>query len=517
MTRAPDWLGGVVSRISRLSRPARDARIKAGKSKSLREIRDSLPSSSVTMRDSFNVYAAMDATRYSVVSQNGERVDQMQIRFENALRFGRLMPDVAFIEQVIRPLVTWLKALSYLPDDGEFAKIAECAKALLKHIIVPESATRRTLQQFGSTEQLDRRDNPTEIARGFVEWTIPLLYRFVFILKAMATGERCTDTCAKLLASIERHDAPDSVCEIDDGPAEDSDATERITIVRPSVEWAKQAACLTEQAICQLDSTIVPRVPKQTSASEPDTTIDSGIVEGRSIESHGASPHAGAGGHIASERVTPSSGMAIHALEDTLRVRLAGDSIAYAAHAAREASRTIKAASQTARDASREARRALRYQQQQRDTRLSDVEEGIQEDHGAAGGTPLRRRDSAITLAMTPVSVSNRLATTRPPRPARSETPANERQRDTKPDRKRSSSVLEVRATVHPRAVTTREMGTQTDAPSFVARMKGDPEWRTNPVWWLPRVEDQTPAERALRIDRYSSYEELDHGESFLI
>ncbi len=60
-------------------------------------------------------------------------------------------------------------------------------------------------------------------------------------------------------------------------------------------------------------------------------------------------------------------------------------------------------------------------------------------------------------------------------------------------------------------------MGTQTDAPSFVARMKGDPDWKTNPVWWLPRVEEQTPAERALGIARYSSYEALDHGESMLI
>ncbi|RKP46615.1 hypothetical protein D7S86_24270 [Pararobbsia silviterrae] len=175
------------------------------------------------MREDFLAQAARLAIEHGAVSTNGERVVQMFERFRDALQSGEVMPDADFAARVIRPFVTWLSALTHVPDEGAYGQVAQCAGRLLKHIVVPESGTRRTLQQFGSTEQLDVRDSAPEIAQSFVEWTIPLLHRFVTILAALALGAPCVDSIPKLLKSIERHEQPDR----GDEAETPSDATRR--------------------------------------------------------------------------------------------------------------------------------------------------------------------------------------------------------------------------------------------------------------------------------------------------
>ena len=151
---------------------------------------------------SFNRAAARDAIGAATVAQNAARVARMLDRFERALRHGEPMPDTTFAEQVMRPFVTWLKALTYLPDEGEFTSVAPCAQALLEHVPMPDSHERRPLREFGSTERLDARDDEVRVARSFVVSTIPLLQRFVSLLEALATGLHCNDRFARLLDVI---------------------------------------------------------------------------------------------------------------------------------------------------------------------------------------------------------------------------------------------------------------------------------------------------------------------------
>ncbi|HTJ92160.1 MAG TPA: hypothetical protein VL424_03500 [Pararobbsia sp.] len=172
------------------------------------------PASAALAHDTLNLLAAMEAMHYDVVARNAERVDQMLERFELMLRRGDPFPDGAFVEDVIRPFVTWLTSLTYLPDDGDFSEIGQCARSLLRHVPMdaPESTTQKTLarsrpfREFGSTERLDSHEDAAQVAHSLVDWTIPLLYRFVVLLKCLATGEPCTDTWRSLLEAIERHE-----------------------------------------------------------------------------------------------------------------------------------------------------------------------------------------------------------------------------------------------------------------------------------------------------------------------
>ena len=203
MSQAAGCFSGLVSRISR-SRGA----VSAPTSDRCARHDDTLPNG-VANPLAFNTVAALDATRYACVGTNAERIGLLHERYFDVLHFGHPMPDAVFIEQVTRPLVTWLKALSYLPDEGQFSDIGVCARELLSHVVVPESRSRHTLQRFGSTEALDRDDAPMEIARAFVTWTVPLLHRLVALLKCVATGQPSVDTFQKLLLSIRRQAIPD--------------------------------------------------------------------------------------------------------------------------------------------------------------------------------------------------------------------------------------------------------------------------------------------------------------------
>ena len=268
MSQAAGCFSGLVSRISR----SRGAVPRAMSDRCARH--DDTLHHGVTDPQSFNTLAALDAVRCACVGTNAERIGQLHERYYEALHFGRPMPDAAFIEQVTRPLVTWLKALSYLPDEGEFADIGACSRELLGHVVVPESKSRHTLQRFGSTEALDRDDAPMDIARAFVTWTVPLLHRLVALLKCIATGQPSVDTFQKLLASIRRQAMPDDPA---DPPADQraaalaAETESKVVFPAPSLEPEIVPDALDEP----IYATVLPRSERlrRPSSSKPASLV----------------------------------------------------------------------------------------------------------------------------------------------------------------------------------------------------------------------------------------------------
>lgn len=158
--------------------------------------------------EDLNRASAVNAIHKNEVARNTLRIDCMREYYEHVLREGTPIDDAEFDKQVSRPLMTWLRSLTYLPDEGDYLSVAQCAQALLAHIPAPDSHERRPLREFGSTDRLDARDGIT-VARSFVATTIPLLHRFVELLRSLADHTPCGHEFARLLNDILGHaDAP---------------------------------------------------------------------------------------------------------------------------------------------------------------------------------------------------------------------------------------------------------------------------------------------------------------------
>ncbi|WP_413192117.1 hypothetical protein [Pararobbsia alpina] len=339
-------------------------------------------------RDTINLFVALDAIRYQVVAQNADRIDQMLERFQRTLNRNESYPDAAFSERVIRPLMTWLKALTYLPDEGEFAKIAQCAEAMLEHIPAPESEVRRPLRELGSTERLDAREDPIEVTRGLVNWTIPLLHRFVVMLKCLATGERSPDTPETLLEVIRRHE------HLPAGYSDGAHGTHG-----------------------ELESGVEYRHP-----FEAGVRVSADNPASKRIKRHGIIEAAAAADF--EPAIEPNVGKGMSTRDEAPSFKTpAGHEPLYASIQPRDAS----------------ARKRHRSEP-------GELAQGRSSVPDADHGEPL---DLVVGPRQAP-----------------------------------SGWVQKGRSMPRSSGPECREVGTQTEAPSWIADMKRDPAWRTNPIWW---------------------------------
>jgi hypothetical protein len=402
MPQLSGCMGGLFSRTPRMGLSAK------GKLSSPVEAHHPAASLAAMSRDTINLFVALDAIRYQVVAQNADRIDQMLERFQRTLNRNETYPDTAFSERVIRPLMTWLKALTYLPDEGEFAKIAQCAEAMLEHIPAPESEVRRPLREFGSTERLDAREDPMEVTRGLVSWTIPLLHRFVVMLKCLATGERSPDTPETLLEVIRRHEhLPAGYSDGAHGEAESGveyrhplETAVRVPADNPVSKRIKRHGIIEAAAAADIEPAIEPSV-------------------GQGVPTRDATPPFG----------TPAGGEPLYA------------------------------SIQPRDPASRKRHRSEPGELAQGRCSVPDAD-----------------YVEPLDAVVGPRQASSGWAQTgrRMPRSSGPEC---------------------------------REVGTQTDAPSWIADMKRDPAWRTNPIWW----ESFEAQHQTVRIEPARVV--VDHGE----
>jgi hypothetical protein len=390
MTQFSGCLSGLFSRAPRMGTSA------LSKSREAIEVQSPEAKFAAMSRDTINLFAAMDAVRYQVVAQNADRIDQMLERFERTLRCGEPFPDGAFSERVIRPIMTWLKALTYLPDEGEFAKIGKVAEGLLEHIPLPESEQRRPLREFGSTERLEAHENVTEVTRGLVDWTIPLLHRFVAMLKCLATGERSPENCESLLEAIRRHQR------MPDGYS--GDVTETAPVAGPSGVRVRRGAQGSGSDDSGLESEFGVGLARGAGWKRSD---DAGSKRQRIGTVKPDLPAAASGTHPAAEDPT------------------------------RQASQEPVYASVRPRDAA--ARK--RHQPEPR----------------SPSREPVEPSEPPYIVPFDSVS----------------------RPRHGKPEASRPARALPAVP-----APERRDVGTQTESPSWVSDMKRDPGWRTNPIWW---------------------------------
>ena len=133
--------------------------------------------------------SALDAASPRALAINRHRLDLIDSHYRAVVEGEATLTDEAFTTTVMRPLMTWLQALSVL-DEKTYDRCGQCARGLMSIVVSAQHGGHFTFRQLGTTDDLAEDLDGRAVATYFLEQIGPVLADFHDVVECKGIGSR---------------------------------------------------------------------------------------------------------------------------------------------------------------------------------------------------------------------------------------------------------------------------------------------------------------------------------------
>jgi hypothetical protein len=145
--------------------------------------------------------SALDGVSPKVLATNLDRIDRVFTHYQAVAAGIAQFEDTTFTTTVMRPLMTWLQALSVL-DEKTYGRCGQCATDLMSSVVSAEFGGHFTVRQLGTTDDLSGNLDGRATAAYFLEEIMPLLSEFYGVVESRGAGSRALESAIARLKGV---------------------------------------------------------------------------------------------------------------------------------------------------------------------------------------------------------------------------------------------------------------------------------------------------------------------------